>query len=732
MSKVKVLFVAFAVLFSLTLVHGDYAGALELPEGRRPSHPDSIRMPLYYMDKIVITASRYERNSFGVSQAISIAGEEIIEQDVPQTISDLLHDMPGVDVSDAGPFRTRPVIRGMFGSRVLVLVDGEPLNNTRESTFSGAELSLLDIGQVERVEVVHGPGSVLYGSDALGGVINIITKRPGMPGRGPLGLGLGGRIHLGYSTADEQKRARLALGRTIGGLSFLLGGGFREAADYESPSGTVVNSALGRADDLSLKASYSFLERHRLGLDVMRFRAEDIGYPGTPSEMMPTLFFPFHNRDKVAVEYEAKNLSPSIPSLKARAYYQKLDKEFDSDLTTPAGPGMTLNSFTQTFSEVGKYGLTLQQLFLAFPSQFSTLGLEYYREIVDGSKLSRTKMLQNGTIVVFDVQEETSTVPENTMDATGAFLTHELSVLDRAVISAGVRYDYFRIATEETPDYLDTRVTPPQPFEATTQHLSSFNGSLGTVYKLSDRLNLVANVATAYRAPNVVEKYFFGRASGSEFVIPNYDLEPEKSVNVDLGAKVSSAHLFGSLTFFQSWFRDFIELEATGDSVETSPGEFLDVWHYVNITRAQIRGVEAGIEGTLPKGMFGFCNLAYTWGNNTTLDQPVFVAPLKLVVGLGWKERNDRFRIEGNVRHVSEQNRVPKGSDGRYIDRLPTPSFTVLSLGGSVKLFNSQTLAVRVDNLTDETYSEPYNASSPYNPVVEPGRNIVLSLSMEF
>jgi hemoglobin/transferrin/lactoferrin receptor protein len=230
----------------------------------------------------------------------------------------------------------------------------------------------------------------------------------------------------------------------------------------------------------------------------------------------------------------------------------------------------------------------------------------------------------------------------------------------------------------------------------------------------------------------VVEKYFYGRASGSEFVIPNYDLEPEQSANTDLGVKFNSTHFGASVAFFQSWFRDFIELESTGDSVQTSPGQFLDVWHYVNIAKAQIRGAEAELEGDFPGGVFGSCNMTYTWGQNTTLDQPLFVAPFKLVLGLGWKEAKDRFRIEGSVRYVAEQNRIPKDSEGRYIDRVPTPSFTVLSVGSSLKVLNGQTLAVRVNNLTNETYSEPYNASSPYNPVLEPGRNLVVSLTTAF
>ena len=734
MSKNCVIVSLLAVTLSVTFTVSSLALAQVQPVRQAAdsglSNPDSTVVPKYHLGQIVVTASRYEQSSFALPQTVSIATRDMIEREAPQSFSDLLRDMPGVELSDAGPFRTRPVIRGMFGSRVLILVDGEPINNTRESTFSGAELALLDVDQAERVEVVQGPGSVLYGSDALGGVINIITRKPASTGSGPLGLN--GKAELRYSTIDEQRRARLDLGGKVGAFDFLLGGGFREASDYRSPDGAVVNSGLGLADDVNFKSDYRFLGKHRLGIDAIRFRAKDIGYPGTPSAEMPKLFFPFHDRDKIALEYEVKDLSSHLPSLKATAYYQEQKKEFDSDLSAPAGPGMKIVSSSETFSDVKRQGISAQQLISTSKDRFSMLGFEYYRESIGGSRRSNTTLLLNDTTTIFAKEDRTSTVPKNTLDAIGVFLSNELGIRDRSVVTIGARYDYFRTKTEKTSDYLDTRLSPPQPFESLTQGLSAANGSLGIVYKLTDYMNLVGNAATAFRAPNAVERYFYGMASGTEFVIPNYDLRPEKSANTDLGVKLSSANFGGSVSFFQSWFRDFIDLEATGDSVVLSPGQSLDVWHYVNIEKAQIRGVEAEVDGNLPRNFFGSCNFTYTYGQNTTLDQPLFVSPFKLVLGLGWRDRSERIRIEGNARYVAEQNRVPKDSRGRFIDRLPTPSFTVLSLGSSLKLFKGQTLAIKVNNLTNKTYSEPYNASSPYNPVLEPGRNLVVSLNSTF
>src|SRR3990170_2675178 len=260
---------------------------------------DSTKAPVYLLKETVVTANRYEQDAFKLPQSVSIISRQEIEKENPQIVADLLRVLPGVEVNDAGPFRTRPVIRGLFGSRVLILVDGERLNDTRESTFSGAQLSLVDISQVERIEVIHGPGSILYGSDALGGVINIITKNPHHSQNG--NFSLSGNLNLKYSTIDQQRKARLELNGGNQRWAFLLGGNIRKAGDYKSPSGTVVNSGIDKDDNLDFKGEYNIDQKQTLSLEGQRFRAEGIGYPGTPNEFAPKFTFPYHNRDKFAL-----------------------------------------------------------------------------------------------------------------------------------------------------------------------------------------------------------------------------------------------------------------------------------------------------------------------------------------------------------------------------------------------------------------------------------------------
>jgi len=693
---------------------------------------DSSDARTYFIKGTVVTANRYEQRPFDVSQPITLFSGEDIRGLSPAIVPDLFRNVPGVEINDAGPFRTRPVIRGVFGNRVLVLVDGERLNNSRQSSPAGAQLSLVDIGQVERVETLYGPGAVLYGSDALGGVINIITKSPSTESA-PESFKPHGSAEVRYSTVDEQKKGRLEFGGEYKRLSVLAGGSMREASDYESAEGPVVNSGLGEENNLDLKLKYGLTDEYDLSADFQRFRAKDIGYPGTPDppNFPPRFFFPYHDRDKLVISCEGNNLSPRLANLKGKLYYQKISKDFETELTMPIGPTMSLYSFSQTLTDVETYGFSFQELFVTAKNQHLTWGVDYYREVVDGSREQRSKMQMHGGPVMSDDTSTISTVPQNHQDALGLFLSNQLNFLEAAILTLGVRYDYFRTETKKTSDYLDTRLGPPQPFESETQSLSSFNGSLGLVYKLTSQVNLVANAASGYRAPNVVERYFIGQPHGVEFVVPNYDLEAEKSFNLDAGVKAGFEKLYASLNLFHNSFRDFIGLEWTGDSVRMGPESYPE-YKYTNITELRISGVEGTLEGDPGKGFHGSLSFAYQYGKNITRSRPFFVAPLKTAVSLEWRSPEERFGIGSSLRWVDEQDRIPTNPEGRPIDNLPTPSFTVVNLNAFVSLFDWQTLNLSVNNVFDESYAEPYNATNSSNPVKEPGRNFVVSFIIRY
>ncbi len=156
-----------------------------------------------FEDEIVVTAGRQELASGDVAAPVTVITSEDIEMLQPEKMADLFKMIPGVEVQGEGPFRGIPVIRGLSSNRVLILVDGQRLNNARESTtFAGIQPALVSLANVERIEVLRGPASVQYGSDAIGGVVNIITRQPSLGGEefemvlGVFGNPLGEFLHF--------------------------------------------------------------------------------------------------------------------------------------------------------------------------------------------------------------------------------------------------------------------------------------------------------------------------------------------------------------------------------------------------------------------------------------------------------------------------------------------------------------------------------------------------------
>ncbi len=156
-------------------------------------------------EKVTVTATRAEVSTTETSVPVSVVGREEIERRSLATIGDVFRYLPGAGTVNEGPFQVRPRIRGLAGNRVPGLVDGERLNNPRTSTAnSGIEIGLVDVDQIERVEVARGSGSVLYGTDALAGTINIITIDT--PARRESGFRFGGGSNGFFSSNEAGRR----------------------------------------------------------------------------------------------------------------------------------------------------------------------------------------------------------------------------------------------------------------------------------------------------------------------------------------------------------------------------------------------------------------------------------------------------------------------------------------------------------------------------------------------
>jgi outer membrane receptor protein involved in Fe transport len=710
---------------------------------------------LTVLDTYVVTANRYQKEAYKVSQPItSVSSQEIINKG-HTLVSDVVRTFPGLDMNDAGPFRTRPVIRGLFGTRILVLVDGERLNDQRDiSEFAGVSMSLVDVNEIERIEVVNGPTSVLYGSDAMGGVINIITNKNKFTDSPEYFANYNGR----YSTVDEHSSNRIDLGYTTKKFNVSAGFQYREAKnDFKPPEGwnenddlysvfrpefydslndarnsefttdRLVNTKV-RVNNYDMRLGYKINEKNNLVADFGVFRTSDIGYAGVPNDSTPFLFFwPRHDRDNFSLSYVGKGLTDKLARLEIKFYYQKITKEFFTDFYDniqifagpPPNPPIITPLTTLSTTEVTKYGLNFQELYKASEKSTLTLGADFWREEIDGRVKEFTLFEGFGPFPFVDTTYGSS-VPKNNWHSLGIFTSGEFD-LNPLTLILGLRYDNFWINTKETEGYLDD---DDEPIPTEDESYNSLNGSIGASYKLRDEVNLVANLGTAFRVPNVVERFFYGSASGRQ-TRPNPEIKPEKSVSIDFGVKAIHPTVNYSIMGFWSGYKDFTQLQRF-DSMATGPGTYTPLWRFENLEDVTIYGLEAVVEGNFDNGVYGSLMFSYQHGNIDQEDQPLFVSPAKTTFTLGYKFKERGAFSEFTIRRAEDQNRIPNVA---YLDDIATKGFTVVNVTAGLDLTENVRITASVNNLFDEIYSEPFNARNPDNPIAEPARNLIIGLS---
>jgi outer membrane cobalamin receptor len=297
--------------------------------------------------KVTVTATRTESVVTDTPVPVSVIGREI-EKRALVTPGDLFRYLPGTSIANEGPFQVRPRIRGLDSNRVLILVDGERLNNSRTSTSnSGIEIGLVDVDQIERVEVARGSGSVLYGTDALSGTINILTRDTLR--RRDTGFHVGGGFNGLFSSNDAGRRGSAYVEGAGSKFAFRVAQTLDRFDNYHSGPVTLASGPRDGSDEATEVANaqyhgsntqligrYFFNDFHSLKTTYERRRASNIGVPAVVGVF--TAFFPFSNRDKVSTRYEGQNLTPSLARLSGSVYYQGQDRDFSNIVDVPAAP----------------------------------------------------------------------------------------------------------------------------------------------------------------------------------------------------------------------------------------------------------------------------------------------------------------------------------------------------------------------------------------------------------
>ena len=607
----------------------------------------------------------------------SMVEAERLRHEHSLSIARAVERWPGLRTLSTGGQIGKPVLRGIAGPRVLVLDDGY---RTEDYSWSDEDGPSIDARLADRVDVIRGPASVLYGSDALGGVVNAVPLEiPDARGHdaftrtGLEAYGASNNAEFGGALRLEHARG------SFGGRLMITG---RDGGDLHTPDGGIPNTGF---NSINGEASLGF--RGPGGNATLRYAR----YGG---------------------EFELLEAGPPPPEPSKR----RLD-----DHRVQLGGDFVLGGLR--FESRAQWQLH-SLIDVAGSPESEQIHLELNTYTLDllahhGAGAARGTLGLSGLAQTNDTRGPIPVVPDARMHSGAAFALEQLDA-GRFRFLAGGRVDWRQLDTENNPSL-------GLPDQARDDQEASANG--GILYRVSDALSLAASAGGGWRAPSLFELY----ANGPHLGEPRYELgdpnlEPERNLEADAGVHVRQTRMRLDLTGFVNHIDRYIYAAATGDTRVVGT-ETLPVYEYAQAD-ARLAGGELWAEFDAAAPVTLRAQADYVRGENLDLDQPLpQVPPLRGVfeaeihgANLGWAERAG-FTI--GIEHVSEQNRLAPLETA-------ADSYTLLHLdAGMTRRFAGRDVQIDlgVRNVADHSYRSFLSRYKQF--AADPGRNVVLRLSTE-
>lgn len=627
-------------------------------------------------ESVTVTALRQPAPSYDVPRSITVIDRRELDERLPRSTPEALWDAAGVFVQKTNHGGGSPYLRGLIGNQVLVLVDGIRLNNATFRYGPNQYLATIDPASIERIEVVRGAGSVLYGSDAMGGVINIVTKTA--PGVGqPFAVHSQAATKFATSAMEQTGRFEASAsgprGGWRGGLSVRNFGDLRagRGLGVESPSGYTELAVDTRADLLlSRSGRLTLAYQHDHQGDVPRWDQV------TQRGFARYAFDPQVRRLGYA-RYEQTFASAWLRQFKATASVQRNSEQReyqrrDADILTVERDDVLVS------------GVSLEVQSRPVGSLAIVSGLDYYADRVQSAREDRTGGVGPGL-------SKRGLYPSGAAADAVALFSHATITHARWIIDGGVRVGRSEVSAPD-PLFGSAHIRP-----------AMVTASGGAMFAIAPWLRGYGTVSQAFRAPNIDDLSSLGQFDfGVE--VPSPQLDPETSVTVEGGVKMRTTRAAASLAVYRSGLDRLIE--RVPGLFEGSPlRDGQAVYRKTNVGSALVRGVEldADVAVAAPVTLRG--SLTYTHGQVTTIDEPMRrIPPLNGLVALRLTPA-PRWWAEAAVRFAAKQDRLASGDIADY--RIPaggTPGWTVLNVNAGVRVRPGLELVGALQNLSDEPY----------------------------
>ncbi|MES2872475.1 MAG: TonB-dependent receptor, partial [Bacteroidota bacterium] len=659
--------------------------------------------------EVVITGTAFSTDNRKNSTAVSSVTKDQLVNRPSGNLVDAIARVPGVSQVTTGGGISKPVIRGLSYNRVVTLVDGAKQEGQQWGDEHGLEV---DQYSAERVEVLRGAASLLYGSDALGGVINILEPLPSPEGK------IQGELISSYQSNNGLSGSSGMIQGNNNGFVWRARGSYKNAFSYNAPGGRIANTGYNETSfsgqlGLNKKWGYAHLNvssfRNNIGLPDFGRNADgsfedESGNTFSDQDLKNrTLFLPFQDIRHYKIAFNSHVLFNTGRLRTTIAFQDNQRRELEDNRTDPA-----------LFFDLKTYSSDFKYFFNETNGWEPVIGL--------------SGLIQNNLN-----KAEELLIPDYDAREFGLFAYAKKS-WESTSFNLGARFDYRNIEGVEMVEDGSAK------FNNFSNSFSNLSGALGFTKEFDEHYNFKANLGSAFRSPNIAELSSDGVHEGTfRYEIGNNNLKPENSYYGDLAFEFNNNTVSASIGAFNNYINNFIFSSQLNDETTVVNGETLPLYRFIQ-ANANLSGLEATL--TLhPANLIHFENsFSYTRGINRATHSPLPFIPSAIL-------RNE-LRLEPDLKglkssyfsigmdNVFKQNRIDKFET-------PTSGYSLVNLGvGTTFMLGRQPLRLNLsaNNIFDKAYYDHLSRfkpgrldeSAPAVGYYNQGRNVSVGLYLPF
>ena len=712
------------IILLLALLMGPLAGEIAAAEAEAPVLVAQLGEDEEVTTRaVVVTVNRVIQDVMDIPQSVSVITAEDIAKMPATTITEILTRIPGLDIAldladnspDAGTGHIS--LRGESTGRTLVLINGV---KTVEANY-GYSVVTINPSQIERIEVVKGPSSVLYGPEAIGGVVNIITKKGG--GK-PLGFSAGTVFD---SSTDGWMGNGAIFGRLENGFNYRISADAANVGDRKFPSGaisssgTMLEKGVGsgyRNRNFAAQVGYDW-DKYSFNVQADRFESDSQTSRDVITATSSGIQHTQSTRDSIIATFTGTNLTDYLKSLMIKSAFSKFDRyRFTEDYFTGAHTGTTdsiNNQYTNAIQaewQLGRHNVVT--------------GFEWEHGIVELNSLT----LPVGTTPYYNVDAVIS------QDNMAFFTQDQWSFTDKFILTVGLRQIW---NTKEYKDWSAQGAPAPctgnrcsgppwnPNMKGVSVRYSDLIGNVGLVYKYSDQLAFRGLVSQGKRYPTLTQIFTSGRGSGAAAAV-NVDLVPESSMSYEIGARYDGDSLSLDTSVFYTDARDFIEQDQGATGI------------FQNIGWAKTLGFEVTTSyvlhdlGLTPYANFTMMRREQTKGRErrAPASKKTRTPAIQGKVGLQYERPLDAMYFFSDLRLD-----FASGTEDLVAMRTTAANYpgwmTVnLNLGLSGGEESQYSVSLAINNILDKLYAPGRSANKSSRTLWAPARHIVLGVNYTY